>query len=252
MYNLLIALGLSAVVFTVVALLLAPLPAILPALLVFGVSLFLLTRRVSSAVEAEIAGLVPLLQARKIKEARALLERIKASYGSWQFYLSGQLDAQIGMIEYLQLKWDKALPLLEKGRWRNWTALLCIGAIHFRKGELDKAWATFEEAAGAAPKQVMVYVVWATLLARKGRHEAAMKVVSDGLSAIDANNAVLVALKGTIANKKKIDVRKFPELWYQFFPEDAAQMAGMRGRRGQQMPSAFPQPRMKGKMARRR
>ena len=61
-----------------------------------------------------------------------------------------------------------------------------------------------------------------------------MSVVTDGLKAVSESNSTLVDLKTAIANKKKIETKKFPELWYQFFPEDAAQLAGMRGRRGAQ------------------
>ncbi len=42
------------------------------------------------------------------------------------------------MTDYLQMKWDDALPRLEEGRWRNWSAILCIGLIHHRKGNKAK------------------------------------------------------------------------------------------------------------------
>ena len=63
-----------------------------------------------------------------------------------------------------------------------------------------------------------------------------------------AESELLKSLRSTIANKKKIQTKKFPESWYQFFPEDIAASQMMRGRKGGPPPGAvIPQPRMRGK-----
>ena len=178
-----------------------------------------------------------------------MLRGIQERHGRWQFMLEGQIEAQLGMLEYLQMNWDKALPKLEAGKWRNWTAWTCIGCIHYRRGRKAAAWEAFGKAADAAPKEVIIYGVWATLLVRDNERTEALNVVARGLNS-QPDSKTLKDLKQKIANKKKIKNTMFGEGWYQFFPEDMAQQMMMRGRRSG-MPQA-PQPRIGARGAPRR
>lgn len=260
MYNLLIAGGIALAVFAVIALALGQIPAIFPALIAFGIAAFLLARRTGAQVTEALAPIPSLLQQRKVDAVKALLIDVKERYGRWQVLLAGQLDAQLGMLEYLQMHWDEARPLLERGRWRDWTAHVCLGAIHHRQGRLDEAWSNFQSAESIGPKEVMVYLVHATLLARSGEREKALEVLARGTEKLP-ENAHIKELKRTLANKARIDTTRFPETWYQFFPEEVVQQMSVRGRRGDpqvpgqpnvvQRPIA-PPPRMRGKLARRR
>ena len=237
MYNLFLALGAAALTFLGVALWLGPVAAAFPAVGVLALAMFLLSRRTGQLVSTELEGVAPLLQARRIDEAETKLVRVKEKYGPWQFLLAGQIDAQLGIIDYLQLKWDSALPKLEAGKFRNAIAQTCIGAIHYRQGRKDEAWKSFASAASVSSNDVMVYCVWATLLARDGLRTEALEAVAKGQKELP-NNAVLKDLHARIANKKKIDTRAFGEGWYQFFPEELQQQLVMRGTRA---PSPFAQ-----------
>ncbi|MCB9670833.1 MAG: hypothetical protein H6736_04535 [Alphaproteobacteria bacterium] len=239
MYNIALSFVAGFAVFLLTSLWLGPIPAVVPGLLVTGVTLYLLARRIGQLVEAEMAALVPLMQERKVDEAKAKLEAIKQQYGRWQLLLEGQMDAQVGMIDYLQMKFDEALPRLEKGRYRNWTALACIGCIHWRKGRKDDAWKAFEEAHAAGPKDPIFYLLWATLLHRDGKRTEALQALDHGLKAMPGNQTLL-DLQRTIANKKQVSTKHFPQTWYQFFPEDMAKQMIMRGRKGP-MPEGAPQ-----------
>lgn len=250
MLNLAISLGISLALFGAVALWLGPLAGIIPALILFGVLLYVLGRRTSKAVEAEMTAIVPLLEARRIDEARAHLEGMKQRHGRWQFGLEGQLDGQLGMIEYMQLKWDRALPLLERSTFQNWTAHTCIGCIHYRKGDKAAAWASFEKATSISRKETIVYLVWATLLERSNDRAKALEVIQKGLDA-QPDSAKLKELQKRIANKKKVQVKAFGDQWYQFFPEDMAKQMMMRGTRGQPQQQVV-QPRIGARGAPRR
>ena len=250
MINLGISLAIGLVLFGAVSLWLGPIAAVFPALGAVGISMFVTSRRVAKAVEAELAAVVPLLQNRKIDAARKRLQGVKDRYGRWQFLLEGQIDAQLGMIEYLQMHWDAALPLLERGKWRNWTALVCIGAIHHRQGRKAQAYEAFDKAAAAGSKEVIIYGIWATLLVRDDQRSEALAVVAKGLKA-QPDSKLLKDLKQKIANKKKIKPNLFGDPWYQFFPEDMAKQMMMRGRRGG-MPAGVPQPRIGARSAPRR
>jgi tetratricopeptide (TPR) repeat protein len=254
MYNIAIAFASGFVVFLLTSQAMGPIPAVLPGLLVTGVAMFLLSRRTARAVEAEMAELMPLMQERRIDEAVAKLASIKARYGRWQLMLEGQMDAQIGMIDYLQMKFDEALPRLEAGKFRNWTALTCIGCIHWRRGRKEQAYEAFAAAAAAAPKESIIYLVWTTLLVRDGKREEALKAIGEGVKA-NPDAQTLKNLQKTVANKKKISTKHFPQTWYQFFPEDMARQMTMRGRRGP-LPEGAPQmpqaPRIGARRAPRR
>ena len=254
MYNVALSILAGLVTFLVLSLWLGPIPAVVPGLIVLAVTLFLLARRVGRQVEAEMAALVPLMQARKVEEARAHLTRMKQTYGPWQLMLGGQIDAQLGMIDYLEMKFDEALPKLQAGRFQNWTALACIGCIHWRKGEKDAAWTAFEEAHATSPKDPMLYLVWSTLLSRDGKRTEALQALDQGLKAMPENQTLL-NLQKTIANKKQVSTKHFPQTWYQFFPEDLAKQMVMRGRRGP-LPEGAPQmpqaPRIGARQAPRR
>ena len=71
MYNVAISVVLAAATFGLVALLLSPVAAIIPALMVFAVAWWLLSRRIAKQVEEEMKALVPLLQARKVDDTVA-------------------------------------------------------------------------------------------------------------------------------------------------------------------------------------
>ena len=239
MYNLFISSALSVLVFVATAAFLGPWAGIVPGVLVWGIATFLLTRRTGQQVEAEMAIVVPLLQAGKVDEARAQLEVIRGKWANWQLLLDSSIDAQLGMLEYAQRKWDAALPLLEKGRTRNWMAQTCIACIHFRQSRRDACWGEMENAASTAGKEAMVYVVWAVLATRAGDRTRALEALNKGLEQLPDNDH-LKNLKTTIANKKKIQTRAFGDGWYQFFPEDLVTRQLMRGRKDGGSPVQMP------------
>ena len=69
MYNIALSFVGGFAVFLLTGLWLGPIPAVVPGLLVTGVTLYLLARRIGQLVEAEMAALVPLMQERKVDEA---------------------------------------------------------------------------------------------------------------------------------------------------------------------------------------
>jgi tetratricopeptide (TPR) repeat protein len=231
MRNLLVSAAIALLVFVPVALWLSPMAGMVPAFLGFLITFIVITRRLTAKVQEEMAALPQLLQSGKIKPAQEKLRYIQKTYGPWQPMLTGQIEAQLGMIDYVQMRFKQALPQLEQGTFRNHLALLCIGAIHYREKRMDEAWATFKKARSSAKKETIVYLTWATLLARSGQRDKALHVLSDGLKVMP-ENAQLKNLRSTIANKKKINTKSFPDIWAQIFPEERVdKQALLMGRR---------------------
>jgi hypothetical protein len=228
--------------------------SLLPATLLAGGLMFAIARRVNALVSVEVAGITPLLQSRDVEGAQSLIRSIQARYGRWQIALEGQLEAQLGVIDYMQGKWDDALPRLEKGSWRNSHALMLIACIRFRRGDKEGAWASFDKAVDADAKESMAYLVHAVLRANAGDREGALIVLGKGLEALPAH-AALEKLQSTLANKKKVDTKQLPQTWYNFFPEDAMkQQVVVRGMKGPPPPGVPqpPQPRFGARSAPRR
>ncbi|MGC6492392.1 MAG: tetratricopeptide repeat protein [Myxococcota bacterium] len=241
MYNLLISLAISAGLFGAVAVFLGWQPAILPALFAFPVLMFFLARRTGASVQAAMEPLQAMLstpvqtpaeQQQRLREADGLLVTIQKTYGGWQFLISDQLDNQRGMLRYMSKNFDEALPLLQKGWWRDWMSQAAEGCIHIRNNDADKAWEAFEAAASSSKKELMVYVLWGTLAAKAGDHEQAVKAFSSGLENLE-NHSLLKELKNHVANKEAIPTEKLPDAWYTtFFPEELERLMKMRGGRG--------------------
>lgn len=252
MFNLLLGLGSGALVFVVVTALLGPVAAILPSVVASVGVIVVATRRTNRLVQAELTTVGPMLEQRRIDEAQTKLVTIKERYGRWQFLLAGQIDAQLGLIDYLQLKFEEARPKLESGKWRNAVALCCLGCIDWRRGRKDEAVKSFAAAAAAAPQDATVYLVWAALLARDGQQQQALLAVDQGVKALP-ENGMLKDLQQRIANKKKVDPGQLGEGWYQYFPEDYAQKLMMRGTRTPSpLLGKIPQPRFGARHAPRR
>lgn len=257
MFNLLIAFAVALVTYGLSSWLFgSAIVGLLPAILVFILLFVLLARRTAGQITAAIEPVAAIMQQGQVAEAEQLLRTIQQRYAWWQLLLTRQIDAQLGLLRYMQRRFDEAEPLLTSGKWRNWTALVCLGAIAYRRNHFDQAWAYCKQASQASPKEAMVYVVWATLLAKQGSQPEALQVLAQGLTALP-DNQVLKGLRNTIANKRRINTDKLPQNWGLFFPEDLVKRQSMRGRRGPpqkpppgmavRMQQPLPQPRISKK-----
>ena len=248
MRTLYVSAAVAAMLFVLGAVLYSPVAGIFPAVLGFvavGLGIFLNRRK---QVDAAILPLTGLLEQQKVDEAIALIRSIQAKHGPWVPGLDGQLNAQLGLFEYMQQRWDAALPLLMEGRWRNPLALLCIGAIHLRRKEESKAFEFMREAEDAANKDPNVYVVHAVFHARRGDRPEALKILARGAEACE-NTKPIERVQRVVANGKRIDPEKLPEMWMQVWPEDL--IARMR-RMGYGLPGGPPVPGAGNRRSRRR
>lgn len=269
MYNLLLAGAISVVAFLLP--LLGGLPwytGFAPAGLTFPIVAFLLMRRTTTQIQGELApvqGMMMALQGESnrakaeqvLAEVRTLLEDVKVKYARWQILLEGQMDAQIGFLDYMRLDFDAAMPRLQAA-WRDWNADVAIACILLRRNETDAAWAKFADAESSGSKEPVVYAMHAIHRNERGMRKEALEALTRGLEAT-GGNALLRDLKNKLANKQKLDPTVLGDTWYRFHPETMVQQAMVRGRRGpppagmaQQMVQGPPQPKLRGKLARRR
>ena len=245
MYNLAIALGIAVLAYALTAAVAGWLAGFVPGLLAAGIAYYLLARRTGQQLEALMQKAGEALQGGRIDEGRAIIEQGFA-LGKWQFLVAEQLHAQLGAIDYLQRRFDKARPHLEKSWSRNWMSQAMLACVDHREGKHDAALARMEKTVGPGEKDPTFWALYCWLAMEAGDTDRALRVVSQGLGKT-GNSAALSALADSLRNKKRVKPQKlftpFAPGWYQFFPEHMppAQMAQMAGVKAPGY--AYPQPR---------
>ena len=234
MYNILISA--AAAVAVLVILLLVKLPwwgCLLVALALFGGLFVLLSRITMKKVMAIIETAGKDLQGQRFEKAvRELKDALK--YGKWQIYVNGQLNSQIGMIYYMKRDFSNAFPYLEKSFFKNWAAMGMLAICYMKRQKKDKMIATFEKAVMGSPKESLLWNLYAYCLNECGDTTKAKEALEKGLKKLPGDAALKENLEN-LQQGKKLKMRSFGDMWFQFHLESMAaiqkhQMAAMGGR----------------------
>lgn len=201
---------------------------LLPFIIVLPLSLYLLNRHVSKkfAVITERAqNAMSSIHAIKTEKGRENLmaktiDILKEGYAykNHQFYLKAQLDAQIGMIYYVQKKFKEAEPYLAGAFFQQGTAIAMYACIHYKRksyGDMKKA---FERAVKHSKKLPLVWNLYAWCLLQNKERDAAIAVLNRAL-AENAGDPTTVSNLDLLKNSSKIKMRGYGEQWYQFHLE---------------------------------
>jgi tetratricopeptide (TPR) repeat protein len=238
MYNIMI----SAVTAIAVYLLLnfaAGLPwwgSLLVALPVFAGVYFLLARLIMKKVMAIMEIATKDLQAQRVeKSVREMQSGFK--YGRWQVTVSGQLNAQIGMVYYMKKDFTTAFPYLEKAFIRNWVAMGMLAISYMKRNKNEKMRETFEKAVQASPKESLLWNLYAYCLVEINDTAKAKEVLERGLKKLPADERIKYNIEA-LDEGKKMKMKNFGEMWLQFHLErpsavmkqQAAALGGMRRR----------------------
>ena len=235
MYNILISLAIGLIAGALVAL--SPLGlwgGFFVFVLVTVVAIFFATRIVMKKVTAIMDVVQKDLQANHPEKAIKVLETALV-YAPWQVYLKGQIRSQIGMIHFLRRDFSTAFEFLKEGFIRNWPAMGMLAVTYMKKNKSSLMIDTFEKAVSANKKEPMLWNLYAYCLEETGQHGKAVTVMEKGLKKTGGNdilNANLVLLR----EGKKMKMKEWGELWYQFHLEKTGnlvkeQTRAMQGRR---------------------
>lgn len=237
MYNALISAAVAVVVFVGLMLAvgtwwIAALVSPLVAMLVF----FLISRIVMKKVMAVMETANRDLQGQRVDKA---ISELKSAfvYGKWQMYVTGQLNAQIGMIYYMKRDFGKAFPYLEKSFFKNWVAMGMLAVSYMKRNKPEKMRETFEKTVQWSSKESLLWNVYAYCLTEIGDTAKAREVLERGLKKLPGDEH----LKGNLAllgEGKKMKMRGFGDMWFQFHLESigaiqkhhAAAMGGSKRR----------------------
>lgn len=204
------------------------------ALVVFAVVYLLLMRVVMKKFTVVMEEAQHDVQANRADRAVQVMKSA-FKYAPWQLYVKQQVNAQIGSILYLKRDFNEALPYLEKAFVRHWVAMSMLGISYMKKNKPQKMMATFDKATSGAKKEPLVWALYAFCLEKSGEHAKAISILEKGLKKNAGDEALNENLE-LLENGKKMKMKVFGDMWYQFHLEKPGaiikkQTKAMTGRR---------------------
>jgi tetratricopeptide (TPR) repeat protein len=237
MYNLIISGGLAVVTFAALMFLAGTglwWAWFMIGLAVFAVAFLVLARIITKRLEAIMEPAMKDIQAQRFEVGiRKLQEAMK--YGKWQIYVTGQINATIGMVYYVKRDFATAFPYLEKGFFKNWVTMGMLAISYMKRNKPDKMKETFEKAVLATPKESLLWSLYAYCLNETGSTEKAKEVLEKGLKKLPGDEKLKQNLE-LLNEGKKMKMKAYGDVWLQFHLESLGtiqkqQMAAMGGRR---------------------
>ncbi len=189
-----------------------------------------LARRSGKQLEAVMAVAQKEMMARKPERAVAALEEA-FKLARWQFGVKSSLHANIGVLLYVQKKFDEAEPHLRKSAGtllRLWQAQAMLAAILFRKKQYEEMEKIFQGAMRGNKSETLLYAVYAWCESQRGEKKKAIEILQKGVSQ-NASDEKLKTLLGRAQNDKRLKLDGWGEQWWQFWVETPPQMMGPQG-----------------------
>lgn len=239
MYNLIISLGSSIVLF-ILSFFVFKIPlwiSFLAAILLFSAAYVLIARYVMKKVSAIMEGAGRDLQGQRIEKAvRSLQDALRL--GPWQFSIAGQIHSQIGMIYYMKRDFSNAFEHLEKSFARNWIAMGMLAISYMKRNKKEKMLSTFEKAVQWSSKESLLWNLYAYCLNETGDTDRAIKVLEKGRKKLPGDERLQGNLEA-LKSGKKMKMKSYGDMWLQFHLErqsvimkqQAAALGGMARRR---------------------
>lgn len=211
--------------------------ALPPALLIGGIAYYFLARRIGKKLEEIIKDAYKILEKLKHRKDLTLnkarrnaiideaIEKLKEGYklAPWQFFVRSQIDAHIGILLYRDKQdLNEAIKYLERAFQRHWVALAMLAVAYMKKHKPEKMEETFELAVRLNKKEDLLWNLYAYCLNKIKKRDKAIEVLSRARKILPENQRLidnLVALQ----NNKKMKMRDYNELWYQFHLEKPPQ-----------------------------
>ena len=170
------------------------------------------------------------MMARKPDRAVQVLQDAFA-LARWQFGISSSLHANIGVLLYVQKKFDEAEPHLRKSAGtllRLWQAQAMLAALLFRKKQYDEMEKVFDGAKRGNKSETLLYAVHAWCENQRGEKKKAIEILQKGMSE-NPSDEKLKTLLGRAQNDKRLKLDGWGEQWWQFWLETPPMMTGPAG-----------------------
>ncbi len=186
-------------------------------LLVFAGLYILLTRMVMKKLSLLMETAQRDIQAGRAEKAIKTLES-GFKYGSWQFYITGQINAQIGVILYLKRDFAEAFEYLQKAFVRHWVAMGMLAICYMKRNKTGKMVETFDKAVAGTRKEPLLWNLYAFCLEKVGERDKAVSVLEKGLKKTSGDERLQANLEA-LREGRKMKMRAYGDMWYQFHLE---------------------------------
>lgn len=183
----------------------------------FAVVYLLLSRRTMNKVMALVQSAQHDMQSNRAERALATLNS-GFKYAKWQFYVKGQLNAQIGTLLFLKKDFAKAFPYLQQSFVRHWVAMCMLAVCYMKRSKPGKMAETFEKAAAANRKEPFVWNLYAFCQDKIGEHSAAVATLKKGLKKTGGDERLAASLLA-LEEGKRMRMEDYGDIWYQFHLE---------------------------------
>jgi tetratricopeptide (TPR) repeat protein len=201
----------------------------------FGLIYFLLMKQIMSKVNVLMEAAQKDIMANRAEKAVKTLEAAQKKYGHWQFYITKQMNSQIGMVYYLRKDFSKAFDYLKKGFVRHWVAQSMLGIVYMKRNQPAKMIDTFDKTVAGTRKEPLLWSIYAFCLEKIGERDKAIAVMQKGLKKVGSDELMQSNLEA-IQNGKKMKMQPYGDLWFQFHLEKTGslirkQTKAVQGRR---------------------
>jgi len=236
MYNLIIAFAVGVVVTAGVRLAGFPLLAgVIPGVLAFVGTYVLLARRIAKRLEALVNTAKKELESissprdrdAKISKAVKTLEQ-GLQYDKWQPMVASQVHGQIGILHYMMKDYAAAEPHLAQASKRDGMSQAMRGALYYQRKDYPKMTEAFERAVKAAKKESVIWAAYGWCLQQSKERDKAIAVLGRAVAA-NPNDEKLKASLTQLQNDKKMKMKAYEPMWWQFgLEQPPPELAGGR------------------------
>lgn len=182
---------------------------------VFSAVYVILLKKVMGRINTAMESVQKDIAANRPDSAIHKLEGVKKKYANWQFYITKQMNAQIGMVYYLRRDFGKAYEFLNQGFVRHWVAMAMLAIIYMKRNQPKKMIATFDKAVAVTRKEPMLWSLYAFCLERIGDRNKAVSIMEKGLKKVGTNELMAANLEALKVGKK-MKMQDYGDVWYQF------------------------------------
>jgi hypothetical protein len=184
---------------------------------VFAGVFILITRHIMKKIGVLMETAQRDLQAGRGETAVKILQS-GFKYAPWQFYIKGQLNAQIGTVLYLKRDFAEAFEYLQKGFVRHWVAMGMLAICYMKRSKTAKMIDTFEKATAATKKEPFLWNLYGYCLEYVGEKEKAVSVMEKGVKKVGGHE-LLQSNLDALKEGRKMKMLPWGGLWYQFHLE---------------------------------
>jgi tetratricopeptide (TPR) repeat protein len=238
MYNLIISLVIGLVVTLAVKVAGFPWYAgIIPGTIAFLGTLIYLARRISLKVQAistaaqkelSVAPANAREQKQRVDKAVSILET-GLVYSKWQFMIASEIHAQIAMIKYMVKDFEGAQAHFAQANPRNYMAQAMRGALAYLKKDYPQMEKHFEAAVKAGKKEGLVWAAYAWCELQIKEKDKALQIMARAVQANPSDEKLKAGLTA-LQNDKKLKMKPYEPMWWQFGLEAPPMMAPPGGR----------------------